>query len=59
MHNLAQSVLAVPMTGPLNNNREPDSHRASFKGLCVNCDHRFTCTLPKPESGVWYCEEYL
>ncbi len=29
-----------------------------FKGLCINCDLRFTCTLPKPETGVWYCEEY-
>lgn len=29
-----------------------------FKGLCINCEHRFTCTLPRPESGVWYCEEY-
>jgi len=27
-------------------------------GLCVNCDHRETCTLPRPAGGVWHCEEY-
>jgi hypothetical protein len=27
-------------------------------GLCVTCEKRETCTLPKPESGVWHCEEY-
>jgi len=27
-------------------------------GLCVNCDNRATCNLPKPLSGVWHCEEY-
>jgi len=35
--------------------REPISQ---LKGLCVNCDHRDTCTYPKPEGGVWHCEEY-
>jgi len=27
-------------------------------GLCVNCRHLETCTFPKPEGGVWHCEEY-
>lgn len=27
-------------------------------GLCVNCDLVETCTLPRPEGGVWHCEEY-
>jgi len=27
-------------------------------GLCMNCDDAETCTLPKPEGGVWHCEEY-
>ena len=59
MHHPPPSVLTVPRTGTVEKKREPDSLRTPFKGLCVNCDHRFTCTLPKPESGVWYCEEYL
>ena len=29
-----------------------------LKGLCINCDHRETCTFPKPEGGVWHCQEY-
>ena len=28
------------------------------QGLCVNCENRDTCTMPKPEGGVWHCEEY-
>ena len=28
------------------------------KGLCVNCDNRDTCILPRPEGGVWHCQEY-
>ena len=31
----------------------------AVKGLCVNCEHRETCQFPVPESGVWFCEEYL
>ena len=27
-------------------------------GLCSNCDVRETCIYPKPEGGVWRCEEY-
>jgi hypothetical protein len=30
-----------------------------LKGLCVNCENRATCTFPKPETGVWRCEEYI
>jgi hypothetical protein len=29
-----------------------------YKGLCRNCENRKTCTFPKPEEGVWHCEEY-
>lgn len=28
------------------------------KGLCKNCKKRDTCELPKPEGGVWRCEDY-
>ena len=27
-------------------------------GLCVNCGRRETCSLSKPEGGIWHCEEY-
>jgi len=29
-----------------------------YAGLCFNCENRETCTYPKPEGGVWRCEEY-
>ena len=31
---------------------------ALLKGLCVNCNKRHDCHLPKEASGVWHCEEY-
>lgn len=27
-------------------------------GLCMNCEAREECRFPKPEGGVWCCEEY-
>ena len=29
-----------------------------FKGLCINCENRFTCITSKTEGGIWHCEEY-
>ena len=34
------------------------NHFGKFPGLCSNCDHRDTCVYPKPEGGVWHCDEY-
>lgn len=31
---------------------------ASYKGLCINCENRETCTFPKSDGGVWHCDEY-
>lgn len=28
-------------------------------GLCTNCENRDSCQLPKPDAGVWHCEEYI
>ena len=27
-------------------------------GICVNCAHRSTCKVERPEGGIWHCEEY-
>ena len=35
-----------------------EDHSGTYMGLCSNCEKRETCTFPKPESGVWRCEEY-
>ena len=32
---------------------------AEYKGLCVNCARREICEHPKPEGGVWHCDEYV
>ena len=37
-----------------------DAEKESLKsmGLCCNCENLETCGFPKPEGGVWHCEEY-
>lgn len=37
---------------------ETEGDPPHMEGLCFNCDLRETCTLPRAEGGVWYCEEY-
>ncbi|MBX3393880.1 MAG: hypothetical protein KF841_00790 [Phycisphaerae bacterium] len=37
---------------------EQPTRATSAKGLCATCELRETCTFPRPESGVWRCEEY-
>jgi hypothetical protein len=32
---------------------------ANYAGLCSNCENRETCIYPKPEGGVWRCDEYV
>lgn len=32
--------------------------RGRFRGLCMTCEKRETCTFPKPEGGVFHCEEF-
>jgi hypothetical protein len=29
-----------------------------YKGLCNQCEGRANCIYPKPEGGVWHCEEF-
>lgn len=31
---------------------------SKFQGLCASCEDREVCIYPKPEGGVWRCEEY-
>jgi hypothetical protein len=28
------------------------------RGLCRTCECKEICTYPKPEGGVWHCEEF-
>lgn len=53
---LAPGVVKAP-AGHIANN--PGNHdRKPILGLCSNCIHRKKCSFPKPDSGVWHCEEY-
>ena len=36
-----------------------ENNYAQYKGLCMNCAKRESCTFPKPEGGVWHCAEYI
>ena len=38
--------------------RPASAHGVQHRGLCVNCEERDECTMPRPEGGVWHCEEY-
>ena len=29
-----------------------------YRGLCSDCEERANCVYPKPEGGVWHCEEF-
>ena len=53
--NGAQRAQTVTLVTPV---KPQVREQPSLKGLCVNCENRDTCTLPKAEGGVWHCEEY-
>jgi hypothetical protein len=29
-----------------------------YRGLCAYCTRVADCTYPKPDGGVWHCDEY-
>ncbi len=35
-----------------------DGSGGAWAGLCRNCDNRAACNFPRPECGVWHCDEY-
>lgn len=35
-----------------------DGPTSQFNGLCGDCENCEDCGFPKPEGGVWHCEEY-
>lgn len=47
---------------PLPNIRKPPLtpkiYFKQYKGLCETCEGKLSCTYPKPEGGVWHCEEF-
>ncbi|MHC4505741.1 MAG: hypothetical protein ACYTFI_20745, partial [Planctomycetota bacterium] len=53
----AQAGRDVVSSGPSPGAGDEDDF-ARYRGLCGNCEERRSCTFPKPEGGVWHCEEY-
>jgi hypothetical protein len=33
-------------------------YTGKYMGLCRTCENRGVCTFPKPEGGIWHCDEY-
>jgi len=56
----SQQIARAKVSPGLLASEDLDSTRAPkpIMGLCSNCIHRESCSFPKPESGVWHCEEY-
>lgn len=54
---LAQDATSAPKTVRFQSDFEA-SNSGKFMGLCVNCDYRENCKLPKTDGGIWHCEEY-
>jgi Fe-S cluster biogenesis protein NfuA len=38
--------------------RDDGAVLVEYRGLCKNCAKREYCAFPRPEGGVWHCEEY-
>jgi len=50
---------ATDQSGPAS--KKPGSDESGCDqslGLCCNCKNRDTCTYPRPNGGVWHCEDY-
>jgi len=47
-----------PSAQPKTYSVEASRSRGDYRGLCRTCSRLTECTYPKPEGGVWHCEEY-
>ena len=47
-----------PMTNSQSKPLVEYQNSGMHKGLCKNCKKNETCQLPKPEGGIWRCEDY-
>lgn len=54
-------VAVAPATRPADpepTNRFAVANREWYPGLCLTCEKREGCTFPKPEGGVFSCDEF-
>ena len=52
------AYVAVPDRATSPTATSPRGSSGKHKGLCSNCEDHETCPIPKPEGGIWHCEEY-
>lgn len=52
------SALPVPGRFAPESAGSSDNRHDIVMGLCANCAQLEVCRFPKPEGGVWHCEEY-
>ncbi len=52
-----RSVAPPPRPAP-RRSRDAAAAEPDVLGLCQNCRMRASCRLPRPEGGIWFCEEY-
>lgn len=53
---LGQKLIPTSLEFDVSSNTSRDLAR--LKGLCMNCEHKTTCTFSIPPEGIWHCEEY-
>ena len=51
-------VVSAPKFKIVTPTQNPSTLESNLKGLCANCNNALLCQFPKPDSGVWHCEEY-
>jgi hypothetical protein len=49
---------SAPVKGSKRRSGAEEESTTEQKGLCRNCKKQKTCKLPRPEGGVWRCEDY-
>ena len=47
-----------PITSSQSRSNVEERESSITKDLCKNCKKNETCQLPKPEGGIWHCEDY-
>ncbi len=55
---LFDNFVADPPDDPPARPRPATNVTNGYTGLCMNCENRTTCRHPKPEGGIWHCENY-
>lgn len=56
--NQVMKLVEIPSVNRFSGPMSDTQGLSILKGLCAYCDSLNTCTYPKPEGGVWHCEEY-